>query len=186
MKIIAGDKRGTRIKTLEGLRTRPTAARVKEAVFSSLQGDIYGSKVLDLFAGSGAIGFEFLSRGADYAALVDSSKKAQGVISANIRKLGFSKENCRPMHMSYLIALDYFAKQGFEFDIIYIDPPFGSDICEKAVRAILGLQLLAPSGIIVCEQEISDPKISDEILSVFRSTKQKKYGSISITIMKGD
>lgn len=121
MRIIAGIRKGARIAAPRGMRTRPTADRVREAVFSIL-GDVSGLKVLDLFAGSGALGLEALSRGAAGAVMVESRLNAVRAISANIDKLKL--ENARISRRDYLVFLKGAAKKGDRYDLIFVDPPY--------------------------------------------------------------
>ena len=124
MRIISGKARGTKLYTLEGTNTRPTLDRVKESIFNIIQGNIENATVLDLFAGSGAIGLEMLSRGAKKAVLCDNSKEAVGIIKKNIEKT-HSQEKAEIYNSDFETCLEKIKNQ--KFDIIYLDPPYATD-----------------------------------------------------------
>ena len=153
MRIITGKARGVRLDTLEGVETRPTAERVKEAVFSMLQFDIEGRSVLDLFSGSGQMALEALSRGASEAVLIDKSKNAMRVIEKNAEK-------CRLTDMCKIInsdALDYIRRnKGKKFDIIFLDPPYASGFYQPVLNALYVNDMLKPTSIIVCESDFGE------------------------------
>ena len=177
MRVITGTARGRKLLTPEGMETRPTTDKVKEAICSALQFDFPSSRVLDLFAGSGQMGIEALSRGAAHAVLTDSAADAVRCIKQNIRTCGFSEiaEVLRTDAFSYLQHCSD------RFDIAFLDPPYHRDTLAQ------GLPLLAPhmtkNGIIVCEHE-PECKLPQTILN-FDLQKQKKYGKITVSIYRG-
>ena len=182
MRIITGKAKGIKLKTLEGDNTRPTAERVKEAVFSMLQFDIEGRAVLDLFAGSGQMALEALSRGASSATLVDRSREAIAIIRENVQKTRFSNE-CQIVMADYLDFLKRMAKA--PFDIIFIDPPYAQGFYRPALKALIDNALLKPTSIIVCESADATPfEGDDELMSHFDVEKQSRYGNILITLFK--
>ena len=130
MRVITGKARGTLLKTLPGEELRPTAARVKEGLFSAIQFDIEGRRVLDLFAGSGQLGIEALSRGAEHAVFIDESADAVNCINANLRNTGLqaSAEVRRGDYASYLFATQEV------FDIVFIDPPYRNGLYDNAME----------------------------------------------------
>ena len=177
MRVITGSARGRRLKTLEGESVRPTTDKVKESIFNIIQFDVEGSRVLDMFAGSGALSFEAVSRGANSAVLVDCDKNSVAVINKNIRALGFENV-CKVLNMS---CFDYVSTTANKFDIIFLDPPYNKGFIEPALSAISDGKLLAEDGIIVLESDDTDFKSEVSGLEVI---KQKRYGRTFITIYK--
>ncbi len=180
MRIITGKAKGIRLKTLEGESTRPTSERVKEAVFSMMQGDIEGREVLDLFSGSGQMALEALSRGASYAVLVDKSPEAIKIISENAVKTRLN-DLCdirREEFLSYIRR-----NSGKKFDIIFLDPPYASGFYLPALRALLECGMLKPSTLIVCESGTDAIFQNDELAARFETVKQSRYSKTFITII---
>ncbi len=155
MRVITGTARGTTLASVPGDGTRPTADRVKEAVFSMLQFDIEGRDVLDLFAGSGQLAIEALSRGAERATLVDMSREATDVIAANAKKAHLLGR-CRILNTSFSSFLRGAAGRE-TYDIIFLDPPYDSNMLPKALRAIDEGGILAAGGTVVCETDCDVP-----------------------------
>lgn len=183
MRIITGKARGIKLNTLEGENTRPTSERAKEAVFSMLQFELEGREVLDLFAGSGQMGLEAVSRGANSATFIEKSKDAAAVISKNIEKTKLS-EFCRLFNsdVNDFIRVTRGKKQ---YDIVFIDPPYALRAVAPTLKELLDADLLKPTSIVVCEsaeQNIfeADPKLADK----FEIVKCAKYGVAHITIVK--
>lgn len=182
MRVITGKAKGTILKTPQGDSTRPTAERVKEAVFSILQFDIEGRRVLDLFAGTGQMGIEALSRGAAEAVFVDKSKDAVKMINENIQKAKLT-ETAKVFQADYL----NFIKQNSNraFDIIILDPPYAQKMYAPALLAMLDESIIKPTTIIVCEsgsEEIFEE--NENLKNYFNVEKQSKYGSTVITLLK--
>ena len=177
MRIITGKAKGTVLKTLSGNETRPTAERVKEAVFSMLQFDIEDARILDLFCGSGQMALEAISRGASYAAMVDSSPGAISIIKDNVKKCRFENE-CDV----YLDRFsDYIRKnRNKKFDLIFIDPPYASGLYQTALTELISCEMLHPATKIICESET--PEFCT-IPSQLKIQKQSKYGRAYITIL---
>lgn len=153
MRIITGTARGINLDTLEGLETRPTAERVKEALFSMIQFDIEGRNVLDLFGGSGQLALEALSRGALKATIVDASRDAIDIINTNCKKTKLDSK-CRVTCSDYASFLKYSANE--KYGLIFLDPPYASDMIQKALRIIRERDLLMDGGVIVCETEVPE------------------------------
>ena len=153
MRVIAGSRRSLPLKTLEGDATRPTADKYKETLFNCIQADVPNSYVLDLFAGSGAIGIEALSRGAKRAVLIDNSRDAVKVIKDNIHFTKFENESeiLRMDGISYVSSL-----RKVDFDIIYIDPPYNKGLEKAAVMALSGKEFENPDAIIICESALDE------------------------------
>lgn len=175
MRVIAGNVKGRKLKAPEGAATRPTSENVKEAVFNIIQFQVENKSFLDLFAGSGQIGIEALSRGASEAVFVEDNKKAADVIKANIEKCGFRAELFRESAFRFLLRRR-------SFDIIYLDPPFQTDFLEKSIEIIGNLDILNENGIIICESPQNMNIRFDEQKYTF--ALQKKYGSKKISILK--
>lgn len=171
MRIIAGEKRSRRLLTLDGLDTRPTLDRVKEALFSILSPRVPGARVLDLYAGSGALALEALSRGAETAVLCDASRKACQVISANIAALEYGGK-ARLLCMPDTAALVLLQREEAEFDLIFLDPPYRMDTAGICGR-ILETGLLGQDGIIILEHagEKEPPQVPGLALS-----DRRRYG----------
>lgn len=183
MKIITGIAKGMNLETLEGEATRPTSQRVKEAVFSMLQFDIEGTRVLDLFAGSGQLGLEALSRGAVKATLSDSSREATDIIIKNAKKARLF-DKCRISTCDYYQMIRGIAGKE-QYDIIFIDPPYKLDCISDALKMLCDADAIAPNAFVVCESGNEDVFHGDEELkSKFEIQKQAKYSITYITILR--
>ena len=173
LKIITGTAKGQILKTLEGEATRPTSQRVKEALFSSIPFDIEGRRVLDLFAGSGGLGLEAMSRGAVSCTFIDSSREAMDIIKANAKATGFF-DGCR-----YLVsdAKNYVRKAAGrdKYDLVFIDPPYSSECCCEVLEKLLKADLLADGALVAIEG--GTEKIDESLLSGFEIQKNTRYGS---------
>ena len=182
MRIITGRARGIQLVTLEGDMTRPTSERAKMAIFSSLQFELEGRRVLDLFAGSGQMGLEAVSRGADHAVLVDQSKDAVKIIQKNAEKTRLA-EDCTVICSDFAEFLRQ--RRGKEpFDIIFIDPPYAMRACKAAVETILENRLLKHHGILVLESAEPDPLGTGTPLSEkFEVVKSARYGAAYVNIL---
>ena len=149
MRVIAGTAKGTKLNSIDDISTRPTLDRVKEPLFSIIQNNIVESNVLDLFAGSGALGIESLSRGAKHCTFCDKSYKSIQMLKENIQKVRM-QEKSTILNIDYKKCLD---EQKEKFDIIFIDPPYKMDIAIDSVKRIIELELLAKDGIIIIETD---------------------------------
>ncbi len=176
MRVITGTAKGRRLITMEGLEVRPTSDRVKESIFSILQFDIPGAKVLDLFAGSGQLGIEALSRGATLCVFVDTNRRAQEIVKENLKttKLFSSSRVIASDYAAYLTAAREL------FDIALLDPPYHQEILPKA------LTLLTPKmserGIIICEHASDDPVPAE--CDGFILTKQHRFGKVLVSVYR--
>lgn len=149
MRVIAGSAKRTVLKTIEGMDTRPTTDRIKETLFNMLASSLYDSNFLDLFAGSGGIGIEALSRGAEYAVFVEQNKKAMDCIRENLKKTHF-EERAQTMQMDVLSALKRLeGKTTFEY--IFMDPPYNHQWEKLVLEYLSGSSLLADDGVIIIE-----------------------------------
>ncbi len=176
MRVITGTARGRTLATLEGEDVRPTAERVKEAIFSMLQFEIEGRTVLDLFAGSGQLGIEALSRGAQKAVFVDADKNAIKVIKSNIEKTGFTDKSS----VFNSDALSYLRFSGEKFHIAFLDPPYSKGLLEKALPEVA--KKMHTSGVIVCELPVRDTE--PEGAEGFELYRTYKYGKIKIAVYR--
>ena len=178
MRVVSGIARGVLLKTPDGLTTRPTTDRVKEAMFSIIQFDLPGAAVLDLFGGTGQLGIEALSRGAASATFVDMSADACRLIKENLKR---SKLGDR----AKVVCSDYmqFLRNTVEkFDIILLDPPYAEDFLENSLKMITEIDILQSGGIIVTERPIG--KELPWEFSGFERSRDYKYGRTLITIYR--
>ncbi len=178
MRVITGSARGMTLKTLEGETTRPTTDRVKEAVFSAIQFETEGARVLDLFAGSGQMGIEALSRGASDAVFVDSDKGAISVIRANVTKTKFTDK-------SRIMQADAFAFLNMNvsiFDIVFLDPPYDTGLLERALGAVA--DFVDTAGTVICEHPLR-AELPQECGGL-KKYRNYKYGKTAVTIYRKD
>jgi len=163
-----------RLDSLDGLDTRPTLDRVKEPLFSMIAGNLPGARVLDLFAGSGALGIEALSRGADEAVFVDASSKALAVVRANLIR---AKAIARTERADYRAFLE---RETTPYDFIFLDPPYQLGAVEKALALITEHDLLTPDGVIAVE---FDRNLPPEIQG-FSVLRERYYGRVGVLILE--
>ncbi len=178
MRVITGKARGVSLKTPDGMLTRPTADRVKEALFSILNFDIPGANVLDLFGGTGQLGIEALSRGARHAVFVDAREEACKLIQENLRRTKLEGEG-RVVRSDYLAYLNRCAEK---YNIIFLDPPYGEDFLETALKRITEIDILQSDGIIVTERPLGKD-LSMEFDGYTRS-KDYKYGKTLLALYR--
>ena len=170
MRVIAGSARRLLLKAPDGMDTRPTADRVKESLFNMLNPDLYGCAFLDLFSGSGAIGIEALSRGAQRAVLVDASMECAGIIKQNLEvtKLG---ENAEIINEDVYAAIERLGRRGDKFDIIFMDPPYAAGYYVPVMEAIKKADILAAEGYIVAESAKGVDFTAAEGFNIFKERK---------------
>lgn len=180
MRVITGKARGVQLKTPEGMLTRPTADRVKEALFSIINFDLPGAAVLDLFGGTGQLGIEALSRGANSAVFVDQREDACKIIRENLRRTKLESQG-RVVRSDYL---DYLRRSREKFDIILLDPPYAEVFLENALKCITEIDILKSDGIIVAERPV-EKELPFEFEGFTRS-KDYKYGKTLLTIYRKD
>lgn len=203
MRIITGTARGTKLTALEGDNTRPTTDKVKEAVFSMIQFDIEGRAILDLFAGSGQLALEALSRGAARATLIDQSRDAVNVIIDNAKKCHLF-EKCRISAADYTSFIRGAAGRE-QYDVIFLDPPYNTGLLPAALKALADADLFAHGSTIVCETDCDIPikatrarkdediaaeyvmkdvfGDSEELAAKFDILKSNLYGRTRITLL---
>ena len=176
MRFVAGTARGRKLKELPGLDTRPTTDKVKESMFNIVQFDIEGRRVLDLFAGTGQLGCEALSRGAAYVTFVDQSREAAKVVKENAALVA-SPDAFEVLQRD---ALGYVESHPGKFGLVFLDPPYRTGLMEKALRAISLIDIVAEHGIIVCETGL------DEALPTldppYEMGREYRYGKIKLTL----
>ena len=178
MRVIAGKAKGVQLKTPEGLKTRPTADRVKEALFSIIQFDLPEASVLDLFGGTGQLGIEALSRGAKKAVFVDEQDSACRLIKENLKKTKLDSQGqvIRGDYLSYL------GSSREKFNIIFLDPPYAEVFLETSLRKISEIDILQSGGIIIAERPLG--KDLPEHIEGFTRSRDYKYGKILLTLYK--
>lgn len=173
MRIITGSKRGKKLITLEGEQVRPTTDRVKESLFNILQFQLEGRRFLDLFAGSGQIGLEALSRGAALAVFVDSSKDSIRVVEKNIQSTGLG-DRAKVVNGDFQ---SYLRGCRERFDIAFLDPPYRMGLLEKALPLVA--ECMNPGGVILCEHP--KDQVLPETAGDFIRQKTYRYGKIMLT-----
>ncbi len=183
MRVITGKARGIRLAAPAGEETRPTAERVKEAVFSMIQFETEGRRVLDLFAGSGQLGIEAISRGAAHAVFVDSSKQAVGTVEKNLckTKLALQADVFCSNYRDFLRT----SRNRRGFDLVFLDPPYASGAVSDALDALLAGKLLLPGAILVCETaKPQDVFAGNESLAeAFDVRREARYGAAYVTVL---
>lgn len=176
MRVITGSAKGRKLKTLSGEDVRPTTDRVKEALFSIIQFEIEGRRVLDLFAGSGQLGIEALSRGAASAAFVDASRDSIEVVRENLNTVKLA-QRAQVLQMD---SLAFLAGQCGPFDIAFFDPPYGTGLLQKALP--MAARRMAPGGVMICEAPTKEdlPEQAED----FRLVRRYSYGRISLALYR--
>lgn len=184
MRVIAGKYKGRKLFSPEDSSVRPTTDKVKEACFSILTNELYDARVLDLFAGSGGLGIEALSRGASYCLFADASRKSLSLVKQNL-------DHCKVEEATRLAAGDYRKvlgslagriEDGLEepFDIILLDPPYDAGFLEEVLRLISEGGILAPEGTIIAEHR-KQIEMPEEIFG-FTKVKERRYGVVKLSI----
>lgn len=178
MRVITGTAKGVRLLTPDGVKTRPTADRVKEGLFSIIQFEIAGRRVLDLFAGTGQLGIEALSRGAESAVFVDFSQPAVKLVKENIRRA--KMEDCAQVVQSDYESYLRSCRQ--KFDIVFLDPPYAEKFLENSLKTISEIDILRDGGIIICEKPVEKP-LEGEFPGLIRQ-KEYRYGKTAIVLFR--
>lgn len=173
MRVITGTARGRKLKTPQGLDIRPTTDNVKEAIFNILQFDIEGRRVLDLFAGTGQLGIECLSRGAREAVFVDQSREAVRAVKENLSLCGFSAPVLQQDALHYLRSCG-------KFDLVLVDPPYDAGLYDRVLETINSVDMLSDGGIIVCESRRETPM--PEMRLPYQKRKEYRYGSVKLCL----
>ncbi len=178
MRVISGSARGRRLKELPGMDTRPTTDQVKESIFNIIQFDIEGRKVLDLFAGTGQMGIEALSRGADHATFVDLAPAAAKIVRENVELTRFA--GCAKVVQSDWRGFLSSCRE--KFDLIFLDPPYHTDMLENAMQTIAAIDILSEHGIMICESPLD--KELPELAAPYEKGKEYRYGKIKVTLYR--
>ncbi|MCR5576093.1 MAG: 16S rRNA (guanine(966)-N(2))-methyltransferase RsmD [Oscillospiraceae bacterium] len=173
MRVITGSARGRKLKTPEGMDIRPTTDNVKESVFNILQFDIEGRRVLDLFAGTGQLGIECLSRGAREVVFIDHSREAVKIIRENLKACGLEAPVLQQD------ALQFLRGRG-QFDLIFVDPPYDAGLYESVLEEINSVDKLSDGGIILCESRRDTPL--PEMRAPYRKKKEYRYGKVKLCL----
>ena len=183
MRVISGTARGKKLSSLEGLETRPTLDRVKEALFNIIQFDLKDAKILDLFSGSGALAIEALSRGAMEATLCDNSRKAIQIINQNLKDTRLEIK-AKVINKDYIDTIKQLYNEAKKFNIIFLDPPYKTNYAINAIEQILEYNLLEQDGIIIVETDdknkIEEIKKNNNI-EVYDT---RKYGTVFIIFIR--
>ncbi len=178
MRIITGKARGMKLRTLEGLATRPTSEAAKEGMFSAIQFELHDRRVLDLFGGSGQLALEALSRGAEFAVINDASREAANIIKENAQKTKLMPQ-CRILSADWK---DYIrmAKGREQFDLILLDPPYTEGLLDEILRALVEADLPSSNAILICE---SDEQGIPAPLEGYRQ-KLHRYGKSYVSVYR--
>lgn len=176
MRVVSGTARGCKLQPVPGMNTRPTTDRVKENVFNLIQEHVRGARVLDLFAGTGQLGIEALSRGAQHCDFVEHDKVAYNIVY----------KNTQAARVSDRAALHRAEAEGFvshaakrQYDLIFLDPPYGGKILENALLWIERFDILSANGIIICESAVGDC-----FAHGFEVVRERRYGATMITVLQ--
>ena len=181
MRVISGKARGLKLNAPKNNDVRPTTDRVKESLFNMINPYMMESSILDLFAGTGSLGIECLSRGANKCIFLDSSKESIGIIKSNIKKARVEKESI-VLNCDFKSAINSLALKTETFDVIFMDPPYYKNMFDDALNSIDNNNLLKEDGIIVVEHDTKD-KFPDSIGRLYKS-RDKKYGNTTLTFYK--
>jgi len=174
MRVIAGQCRGRRLLEPAGMEVRPTTDQVKEALFNIIQFDIEGRKVLDLFAGTGQLGIEALSRGAAECVFVDSSRDSLKLVRENLRRCSLTGRVVQADSLAFL-------RGGERFDLILLDPPYDSGLDGQAMASVKAFDILSKGGIMVCESR--KETVLPDLGADFGSARTYRYGKIKLTVI---
>ena len=172
MRVISGSMRGKRLREPANYDIRPTTDKVKESIFNIIQFGIEGRRVLDLFAGTGQLGIECLSRGAAEVTFVDQSREAIAIVRDNLKSCGFDARVVQEDSISFL-------SRGGKYDIILLDPPYATNLLDKALQIINSVDILTEGGIIMCESGREKP-MPDMNMPYFKR-KEYNYGKVKLT-----
>ncbi len=178
MRVITGTARGRKLGQLQGMDTRPTTDQVKESIFNIIQFDIEGRRVLDLFAGTGQLGIEALSRGAAGCTFVDQRRDAAALVRSNLKL-------CRLSDRARVVqgeALSFLASDRERYHLVFLDPPYQTELLENALKKIAEIDILMENGIIICESPAD--KVLPELPQPYRKGREYRYGKIKVTVYR--
>ncbi len=181
MRVISGTAKGKRLKSVPGKGTRPTSDRVKEAMFSAIGPYFSGERVLDLYAGTGGLGIEALSRGCGFAVFVDKDRRSMATVKENLQFTGLdSKAQC--LNMSAERAIAYLSKKGVSFDLLFIDPPYHLPGIEQQLEMMLRKQLIQPHALVVLEHDKTQH--FPQAIHSLELIKKAEYGSTALSFYR--
>jgi 16S rRNA (guanine(966)-N(2))-methyltransferase RsmD len=178
MRVITGTARGRRLGELEGMDTRPTYDRVKEGMFNIIQFDIEGRRVLDLFAGTGQLGIECLSRGAESCTFVDQRRDAVKLVRENLKATDLA-ERARVVQGD---ALGFLSTTAEKYHLIFLDPPYDSGLLDLALKKLSTIDILSENGIIVCESRTEQPM--PELEGGLVKSRDYRYGKTKVNLYR--
>ncbi len=178
MRVIAGIYKGRNLRAVAGLDVRPTSDRLRETLFNILMGRIEGAQFLDICAGSGAIGIEALSRGAAHVTLIEASRRAVRAIYDNIKHCQID-EDAEVLYFDAITALKQLCNRGRCFDIVYLDPPYQSNVYQPVLEFLGSRNLLAPNGIVIVEHH--SKVILPDIIGALRRYRELRQGETSLS-----
>ncbi|MGE5700565.1 MAG: 16S rRNA (guanine(966)-N(2))-methyltransferase RsmD [Deltaproteobacteria bacterium] len=180
MRIVAGKWRGRALRAPKGMAVRPTSDRVREAIFDILGESVDGAAVLDLFAGSGALGLEALSRGSSSAVFVESDPAAFGVLGTNIASLGAAEAEC--LHMDFRQALRRLRARSTRFGIVFLDPPYGKGLAAYSAADLVRAGILQPGCTVVVEEAFRAPDAA--FPAGWELSVDRRYGDTRVTMFR--
>jgi 16S rRNA (guanine966-N2)-methyltransferase len=177
MRVITGEYKGQRLASVKGADIRYTSDRVKESLFSILGDAVQGTRFLDLYAGSGGVGIDAISRGAESVAFVDLNPSCIRTVSANLARCGLLPNPPRIviLKMGMSRAMEYFRRHNMRFDIIFLDPPYRLGLVEKSLQEISACGILSIDGEVIAEHDVREE--SPERVGMLIMTRQKRYGT---------
>lgn len=181
LRVIAGTAKGHRLKTIKGMTTRPTSDKVKGALFNIIAAKLEGSSVLDIFAGTGSLGIEALSRGAGSAVFIDRSMQCCEVIKENLAHTKLSAK-AAVYAVDYASGIEKMNRDGYKFDIIIMDPPYNKNFLQEALKLLTKNDIMVDDGIIITEHSIMDDL--PDAVGRFKIIDSRKYGDTMITIYR--
>ncbi len=176
MRIVAGSARGRKLISPEGMDVRPTTDKVKESLFNIIQFEVPDARVLDLFAGTGQLGLEALSRGAREAVFVDAAGKSLATVKKNVELCGFA-DRATLVHAD---AIAWLSRREGTFDLVFLDPPYHKGLCEKAMEALP--PVLNDSAAVICETQADEDL--PERFGPFARAKEYRYSAIRLTVYR--
>lgn len=181
MRIISGEAKGRKLLSPEGMNTRPTLDRIKESIFNIIQNKVYGSVVIDVFAGTGSLGLEAVSRGAKECYLIDKGQSTFKFLEQNVINFNFS-DRCKCLNMDSYSALESLCNKNVSFDLIFIDPPYLKEMIPPAIDIITKGNLLKKDGLIVCKIDTKENLYEGNLK--IKLTDHRKYGNTTVCFYK--
>ncbi|MBR1781019.1 MAG: 16S rRNA (guanine(966)-N(2))-methyltransferase RsmD [Oscillospiraceae bacterium] len=178
MRVISGSARGRKLVQLQGMETRPTTDQVKESMFNIIQFDVEGRRVLDLFAGTGQLGIEALSRGAERCTFVDQRRDAVALVRDNLRHCQLA-DRARVVQAE---SIGFLSAARERYHLIFLDPPYQTNLLENALKKIVEIDMLAENGIIICESAAD--RVLPEVDAPYRKGREYRYGKIKLTVYR--